>query len=77
MELLIGLRGISTLAGVSRSTVSTWRTRFGAESPTPFPAPVAGSSNQPTFNALKVAQWLIDTTTRSPMPHFIRHCLTR
>lgn len=62
MELLIGLRGISTLAGVSRSTVSTWRTRFGAESPTPFPAPVAGSSNQPTFNALEVAQWLIDTS---------------
>ena len=62
MELLIGLRGISTLAGVSRSTVSTWRARFGAKSSTPFPAPVAGSSNQPTFNALEVAQWLVDTS---------------
>lgn len=62
MELLIGLRGISMLAGVSRSTVSMWRTRFGAESPTPFPAPVADSSNQPTFNALEVAQWLVDTS---------------
>ena len=62
MELLIGLRGISTLAGVSRSTVSMWRARFGVESPTPFPVPVAGSSNQPTFNALKVAQWLVETS---------------
>ena len=62
MELLIGLRGISTLAGSPGQLCQRGVLRFGAKSSTPFPAPVAGSSNQPTFNARKVAQWLVETS---------------
>lgn len=57
---LLTLAGIAELAQVSRHTVTTWRTRYGADSPTPFPAP-AQTDPQALFDAARVTDWLVDT----------------
>ncbi|WP_293771201.1 hypothetical protein [uncultured Corynebacterium sp.] len=54
------LAGIAELAQVSRHTVTTWRARYGAGSPTPFPTPVQ-QNPQALFDATQVAAWLEDT----------------
>lgn len=53
------MSSIAQLAHVERSTVSVWRSRFGADSATPFPAPVPGTENR--FATDEVVRWLVDT----------------
>ncbi|WP_406357311.1 N-6 DNA methylase [Streptomyces sp. NBC_01635] len=52
-SLTISASDIAQLAGVRRSTVSNWRSRYED-----FPKPVAGSAASPRFDAAEVRAWL-------------------
>lgn len=61
MTSTITMLDIAKLAGVSRSTVTVWRGRFGKTSKTPFPEPIESDSHQPLFNPIEVGEWLMTT----------------
>lgn len=59
-DLRLTLAGVARLAGVKRPVVSMWRTRLAA-SDAPFPASVSNDRGVELFDAVEVANWLVET----------------
>lgn len=55
MTMLVSSSSIAILAGVSRSTVSSWRNPARRRG---FPEPTGGTGSRPLFTLLDVTQWL-------------------
>ena len=61
MTSTITMLDIAKLAGVSRSTVTVWRGRFGKTAKAPFPEPIESDTHQLLFNPIEVGKWLVTT----------------